>query len=102
MRQILLLAARFTTGVRCEVAHLTVSFPAVNPLDFFNFEMLATGRISFSAARFATGARCEGGAYYCLVSVRQQPSQNFFRAPFRWGEPAVRHRALQPYFVAFA
>jgi hypothetical protein len=96
-------AARFSTGVPLRrEAHITVSFLAVNPFEFFIFEVLATSRSSVFAARFSTGARCEGGAYYCLISGRQHPSRNFFRGRFRLRKQIVGDVAPKPDFVATA
>jgi hypothetical protein len=83
-------------------AHLTVSFLAVKPFEFFIFEELSTGRGSFSAARFSTGARCEGGAYYCLVSGRQHPSRIFFRVRLAVGKHGYFFATRKAVFVATA
>jgi hypothetical protein len=39
------LASSFATGIRCEGAHLTVSFSAVNPFEFFIFEVSTSASI---------------------------------------------------------
>jgi hypothetical protein len=68
----------FRPASAAKVAHLTVSFLAVNPLDFSVFRGLAgqSNQRPCSCVFSATG--CRGRAYYCLLSGRQQAPQKFF------------------------
>jgi hypothetical protein len=77
------LASSFATGIRCEGAHLTVSFSAVNPFEFFIFEVLPTRSNQLLRRLFSTSTRCEGGASYCLVFCRQPPSNFLFSRCWR-------------------
>ncbi|HEY0939962.1 MAG TPA: hypothetical protein VGE08_07700 [Steroidobacter sp.] len=84
------------------MAHLTVSFLAVNPLEFFIFEVLASSRNSALAARFSAGARREGGASYCLISGRQHPLRKISAAALAGRSDGYFLATSKPDFAAIA
>lgn len=77
------LAARFATGVRCEVAHLTVSFLAVNPFDFFIFEVSATGRNQRLRSPFFNRRPLRRGRILLFGFRASTPVANFFSGASR-------------------